>query len=101
MLEKKVDGRRFNGGNKGCGRKSKSEERQLVEKLSPLEDEALAILFKKVLEGDKEMMKLYFAYMWGNPKVSTSNETTMTVSTVELKDIISFDNKPDNFFDED
>jgi hypothetical protein len=25
-------------------------------------------------------------------KVSTSNETTMTVSTVELKDIISFDN---------
>jgi hypothetical protein len=29
------------------------------------------------------------------------NETTMTVSTVELKDIISFDNKPDNFFDED
>jgi hypothetical protein len=39
--------------------------------------------------------------MYGNPKVSTSNETTMTVSTVELKDIISFDNKPDNFFDED
>jgi hypothetical protein len=30
--------------------------------------------------------------MYGNPKVSTSNETTMTVSTVELKDIISFDN---------
>jgi hypothetical protein len=39
--------------------------------------------------------------MYGNPKVSTSNETTMTVSTVELKDIISFDNKPNNFFDED
>jgi hypothetical protein len=47
MLEKKVDGRKFNGGNKGCGRKSKSDERQLVEKLTPLEDEALAILFKK------------------------------------------------------
>jgi hypothetical protein len=46
MLEKKVDGRKFNGGNKGCGRKSKSDERQLVEKLT-LEDEALAILFKK------------------------------------------------------
>jgi hypothetical protein len=38
---------KFNGGNKGCGRKSKSDERQLVEKLTPLEDEALAILFKK------------------------------------------------------
>jgi hypothetical protein len=101
MLEKKVDGRKFNGGNKGCGRKSKSDERQLVEKLTPLEDEALAILFKKVLEGDKDMLKLYMSYMYGNPKVSTSNETTMTVSTVELKDIISFDNKPDNFFDED
>jgi hypothetical protein len=46
MLEKKVDGRKFNGGNKGCGRKSKSDERQLVEPLEH-EDEALAILFKK------------------------------------------------------
>jgi hypothetical protein len=46
-VRKKVDGRKFNGGNKGCGRKSKSDERQLVEKLTPLEDEALAILFKK------------------------------------------------------
>jgi hypothetical protein len=25
-LEKKVDGRKFNGGNKGCGRKSKSDD---------------------------------------------------------------------------
>jgi hypothetical protein len=32
------------------GRKSKSDERQLVEKLTPLEDEALAIYYsKKVL----------------------------------------------------
>jgi hypothetical protein len=36
MLEKKVDGRKFNGGNKGCGRKSKSDERQLVENLHHL-----------------------------------------------------------------
>jgi hypothetical protein len=46
MLEKKVDGRKFNGGNKGCGRKSKSDERQLVENLHHLKMK-LAILFKK------------------------------------------------------
>jgi hypothetical protein len=45
MLEKKVDGRKFNGGNKGCGRKSKPMKGQLV--VAPIEDEALAILFKK------------------------------------------------------
>jgi hypothetical protein len=53
MLEKKVDGRKFNGGNKGCGRKSKSDERQLVEKLTPLEDEACYI-FKK----NKKVIKI-------------------------------------------
>jgi hypothetical protein len=46
-VRKKVDGRKFNGGNKGCGRKSKSDERQLVEKLTPLEDEALLYTIQK------------------------------------------------------
>ena len=38
-------------------------------------------------------------YLHGNPKVSTQNETTMTVSTVELKDLISFDDD-NKFFDD-
>ena len=96
---KKVDGRRFNGGNKGCGRKPKAVELKLVEKLSPLEDEALEILFEKVREGDKDMLKLYMSYLYGNPKVKTENDTTMTVSTVELKDLISFDDD-NKFFDD-
>jgi hypothetical protein len=72
MLEKKVDGRKFNGGNKGCGRKSKSDERQLVENLHHLKMKHLLYYSKKVLEGDKDMLKLYMSYMYGNPKVSTS-----------------------------
>jgi hypothetical protein len=73
MLEKKVDGRKFNGGNKGCGRKSK-----------PMKDkktyttEALAILFKKSIS-DKDM-KLYMSYIC-MVKVSTSNETTMNINS--------------------
>lgn len=96
---KKVDGRKFNGGNKGCGRKPKAYETKLAEKLDPYNDEIIQILVSKALEGDKDMIKLYMGYLHGNPKVSTQNETTMTVSTVELKDLISFDDD-NKFFDD-
>jgi hypothetical protein len=49
-VRKKVDGRKFNGGNKGCGRKSKSDERQLVENLHHLKMKHLLYYSKKVLE---------------------------------------------------
>lgn len=105
MFEKKVDGRRNNGGNKGCGRKPKSFETKLAEKLDPYNDEIIQIMVTKALSGDKDMIKLYMGYLHGQPRVKTENETNMTVANVELKDLISFkkDDTPfdDNFFDED
>jgi hypothetical protein len=46
------------------------------------------------------MLKLYMSYMYGNPKVSTLMKLQWRINSW-IKDIISFDNKPDNFFDED
>jgi|TARA_R110001592_G_scaffold61365_1_gene187034 hypothetical protein len=63
MEEKKQNG----GKRKGAGRKSKSEEQNLIEKLSPLEGQALKV-FKDALNDDKQWaVKMYFEYMYGKP----------------------------------
>jgi|TARA_R110000824_G_scaffold261146_1_gene449757 hypothetical protein len=63
----KEDGRKNNGGHKSAGRKSKSEEQNLIEKLSPLEGQALKV-FKDALNDDKQWaVKMYFEYMYGKP----------------------------------
>jgi len=65
-----MDRRKFNKGTKGNkgGRKPKSEEIKLVEKLSPLEDDALKALKKGVASGDINWIKLYLSYYIGKPK---------------------------------
>lgn len=97
------DGRSRNGGARpGSGRKSKREEVKLAERLEDASDDIIEMMKTMALAGDKDMIKLYMAYYAGNPKVKTENETNMTVSSVELKDLIKFDdNSTDNFFDED
>ena len=52
----------------GAGRKPKAEEVKLVEKLSPLEDDALEALKKGVASGDINWIKLYLSYYVGKPK---------------------------------
>jgi hypothetical protein len=66
-----MDGRKNNGGHstKGfAGRKPKSEEIKLVERLSPLEDAALDALKKGVESGDIKWIQLYLNYYLGKPK---------------------------------
>ena len=66
-----ADGRKNNGGHstKGkAGRKPKSEEQNLIEKLSPFEKEALEQLEKHVKKGEKWAIELYFKYKYGMPK---------------------------------
>tara|TARA_R100000781_G_scaffold114696_2_gene86213 strand:- start:382 stop:618 length:237 start_codon:yes stop_codon:yes gene_type:complete len=52
----------------GAGRKSKSEEIQLIEKLSPLEDKAFAALESGIEEGDFKYVQLFYHYFAGKPK---------------------------------
>lgn len=70
-----MDGRKNNKGTKGNkgGRKPKSEELKLVEKLTPYEDKALKLLFKKIDEGDMYALKMFMEYLHGKPKQMVEN----------------------------
>ena len=50
------------------GRKSKSEEVNLIEKLSPLEDMAFEALKAGVKKGDFKYVQLFYNYYAGKPK---------------------------------
>tara|TARA_R110002153_G_scaffold55528_2_gene154097 strand:- start:225 stop:470 length:246 start_codon:yes stop_codon:yes gene_type:complete len=66
-----MDGRKNNGGHstKGfAGRKPKDEEIKLVERLSPLEDDALRALSDGVKSGDIKWITLYLNYYLGKPR---------------------------------
>lgn len=68
------DKRKNNGGNKNAGRKSKAEELQLIERLSPLEPTAHAKLKEAVEQGKEWAVKLFFDYMYGKPKQMIENK---------------------------
>ena len=62
------DKRKLNGGHSNGGRKSKAEEQQLIEKLTPLEPLAFQALIN-ALEQEKDWaVKLFFNYQFGMPK---------------------------------
>jgi len=65
-----MDGRKNNGGHKTAGRKSKSEEMELVGMLNKHIDKDEAIKKLKVMidEGDFKAIQLYMNYMYGKPK---------------------------------
>ncbi len=66
-----MDKRKNNGGKReGAGRKSKSEEMQLIEMLNKHidKDEAIKVLKEKIEEGDFKALQLYMNYMYGKPK---------------------------------
>jgi|TARA_R110000737_G_scaffold156394_1_gene185090 hypothetical protein len=63
-----MDKRKFNGGNKNAGRKPKSEEVALIEKLTPLEPLAFAALMKGLEAGDFKYVQLFYNYYAGKPR---------------------------------
>jgi hypothetical protein len=67
-----MDGRKNNGAkqgeNRGQGRKSKAEELSLIERLTPMQDDALKALEKGVKACEFPYIKLYMEYMYGKPK---------------------------------
>lgn len=63
MSDKKHGGKR-----EGAGRRSKSEEQNLAEKLAPMETDALRVLHQAVKSGEKWAVDLYMKYYYGLPK---------------------------------
>ena len=63
-----MDGRKNNGGNKNAGRKSKSEEQALVEKLNIYSEKAFTALDNALVAEHSWALRLWFEYMYGKPK---------------------------------
>jgi phage terminase large subunit len=65
-----MDKRKNNKGTKGNkgGRPPKAEEQKLIEKLSPMEEDALRVLHQAVKSGEKWAVDLYMKYYYGLPK---------------------------------
>ncbi len=76
-----MDGRADNKGTKGNkgGRPSKADELKLIERLTPMEDEALEQLRKGVKSGDFRFLSLYMSYMYGKPKESVKLEGSINI----------------------
>jgi hypothetical protein len=88
-----MDKRKNNGGHAtNGGRKSKAEELQLIEKLSPLEPLAFKALTDAIKDGKDWAVKLFFQYNYGMPKQVVDQNTNLTVDNFSIKDVISFDN---------
>ncbi len=56
------------GKRKGAGRPSKADEIKLIEKLSPMADDAFKALWDGVRAGEFPFIKLYLEYYAGKPK---------------------------------
>ena len=77
------------GKRAGSGRKPKTDEQKLIEKLSPLEDTAHTALESALNIGESWAVKLYFQYMYGNPKSQvdvTSNGDSISIQIQPPKD---------------
>tara|TARA_R110000751_G_scaffold243484_1_gene343626 strand:+ start:20 stop:265 length:246 start_codon:yes stop_codon:yes gene_type:complete len=81
-----MDGRKNNGGHKTAGRKSKSEEMELVGMLNKHidKDEAIVKLKLMIDEGDFKAIQLYMNYMYGKPKETKDISITSEQPLFEL-----------------
>lgn len=69
-----MDKRKNNGGFRpNAGRKPKAKELELIEQLTPLEEEAFKALEKGVKEGRYNFIKLFLEYRFGKPKQMADN----------------------------
>lgn len=63
------------GAREGAGRKSKAQEQQLIEKLTPLEPLAFKALTDAINDGKDWAVKLFFNYQYGMPKQMVITES--------------------------
>jgi hypothetical protein len=88
-MEKKKDNR--GGARVGAGRKSRSEEFKLIEKLDSLIDpmKAIEVLHKKAIKNeDFKALEMYYKYRFGLPKqvtdITTNGESLNTSEGIDI-----------------
>lgn len=75
------------GKRENAGRKSKSDEQNLIEKLSPLEPKAFKALEDAIDDGQSWAVKMYMEYVYGRPKETkdiTINTETNIFNSIDL-----------------
>lgn len=80
-----MDGRKNNGGHKTAGRKPKSDEQALVEKLKPMETLAHEALKTGLEKKAPWAIKLFFEYLYGKPKQSVNVESEGGLVVPDIK----------------
>ena len=55
-------------GNGNSGRKPKADEIAMIEKLSPLDDQAFEALKEGIERNEFQYIRLFFHYRWGKPR---------------------------------
>lgn len=68
-------------GNKNSGRLPKSDEQKMIEKLSVLEDDVVAVLKKNIVQGKAWAIRIWFDRTYGKPK--EYRQTDMNVTSIE------------------
>jgi len=68
------------GARENAGRKRKSDEIALIERLSPMDDLALKLLNNKLEEGDMAALKMFMEYRWSKPKQEVSVDGDLLLS---------------------
>jgi hypothetical protein len=81
------DKRKNNGGHKTAGRKSKSQEVQLLEKLGALEPLAFLALEKGLEKGDFKFTQLFYNYYAGKPRETKEITVTNEQPIFNLNDL--------------
>lgn len=75
------------GARKGAGRKSKAEEQDLIERLSPLKDSAFKALKKGLEQNQNWAVKLFMEYNYGKAKEFKEIELTDVSRKIGYGDI--------------
>ena len=84
-----MDKRQNNGGARdNAGRKKRSEEQALVERLTPFDETAFEALKDNLEAGEKWAVELFFKYRFGMPRQMldvTSNGNDITAPLISFK----------------
>ena len=65
-------------GNSNSGRLPKSDEQQMIEKLSVLEDDVIAVLKKNINQGKAWAIRIWFDRTFGKPKEYRQTDLSVT-----------------------
>ena len=94
MEEKKNRG----GARPGAGRPRRDQEQDVINLLDKHIDRDVVVLklLEKIKQGDGKMISLYMSYVYGKPTQTINQTTSLTISDVDISDLISFKKTDEN-----